>query len=115
EVAPMRRLTEVYGFHAAALDIRQNSAFHGVAIGQLLTIAGMDGSDYLNWPEDRKRELIDRELGSPRPFAVSSAALPPEAEASVAVLRLAREWSERHGSGGGGAVHRGLTAPASAA
>jgi phosphoenolpyruvate carboxylase len=101
EVAPVERLAQVYGFHAAALDMRQNSAFHGVAIGQLLTIAGMDGTDYPDWTEHRKRELIDRELGSPRPFAVSSAALPPEAEASVAVLRLVREWSQRHGCGVG--------------
>jgi phosphoenolpyruvate carboxylase len=113
EVAPVRRLTEVYGFHAAALDIRQNSAFHGVAIGQLLTIAGMDGADYPDWPEHRKRELIDRELNSPRPFAVSSAALPAEAEASVAVLRLAREWSERHGSGGVGQFIVSMTHAAS--
>jgi len=113
EVAPMRRLAAVYGFHAAALDIRQNSAFHGVAIGQLLTIAGMDGADYLNWPEHRKRELIDRELGSPRPFAVSSAALPPEAEAGVAVLRLAREWIEQHGSGGVGQFIVSMTHEAS--
>ena len=40
---PSERLAAVYGFHGAALDIRQNSAFHGVAIGQLLAIAGMDG------------------------------------------------------------------------
>jgi len=113
EVAPIERLAAVYGFHAAALDIRQNSAFHGVAIGQLLTIAGMNGADYLNWPEHRKRELIDRELGSPRPFAVSSAALPPEAEASVAVLRLAREWSEAHGSGGVGQFIVSMTHAAS--
>jgi phosphoenolpyruvate carboxylase len=113
EVAPVQRLAEVYGFHGAALDMRQNSAFHGVAIGQLLTIAGMDGADYLDWPEHRKRELIDRELGSPRPFAVSSAALPPEAEASVAVLRLAREWSERHGSGGVGQFIVSMTHAAS--
>ena len=113
EVAPVERLAAVYGFHAAALDIRQNSAFHGVAVGQLLTIAGMDGADYLNWPEHRKRELIDRELGSPRPFAVSSAALPPEAEASVSVLRLAREWSEKHGSGGVGQFIVSMTHEAS--
>jgi phosphoenolpyruvate carboxylase len=113
EVAPVERLAKVYGFHAAALDIRQNSAFHGVAIGQLLTIAGMDGADYLDWPEHRKRELIDRELCSPRPFAVSSAALPPEADASVAVLRLAREWSERHGSGGVGQFIVSMTHEAS--
>ncbi len=113
EVAPVERLTAVYGFHAAALDMRQNSAFHGVAIGQLLTIAGMDGVDYPDWTEDRKRELIDRELGSPRPFAVSSAALPAEAEASVAVLRLAREWGERHGSGGVGQFIVSMTHAAS--
>jgi phosphoenolpyruvate carboxylase len=113
EVAPLRRLTEVYGFHGAVLDMRQNSAFHGVAIGQLLTIAGMDGTDYPDWPEQRKRELIDRELGSPRPFAVSSAALPPEAEASVSVLRLAREWSEKHGSGGVGQFIVSMTHEAS--
>jgi phosphoenolpyruvate carboxylase len=113
EVAPVERLAAVYGFHAAALDIRQNSAFHGIAIGQLLTIAGMDGTDYLDWTEPRKRELIDRELGSPRPFAVSSAALPPEAEASVAVLRLAREWSEKHGSGGVGQFIVSMTHAAS--
>jgi phosphoenolpyruvate carboxylase len=113
EVAPLERLTEVYGFHAAALDIRQNSAFHGVAIGQLLTIAGMAGADYPDWTEPRKRELIDRELGSPRPFAVSSAALPPEAESSVAVLRLAREWSQRHGSGGVGSFIVSMTHEAS--
>jgi len=113
EVTPMQRLAAVYGFHSAALDMRQNSAFHGVAIGQLLTIAGMDGADYLDWTEHRKRELIDRELCSPRPFAVSSAALPPEAEASVAVLRLAREWSEKHGSGGVGQFIVSMTHEAS--
>lgn len=113
EVAPLERLTAVYGFHAAALDMRQNSAYHGIAIGQLLTIAGMDGADYPDWTEPRKRELIDRELNSPRPFAVASATLPPEAEASVGVLRLAREWSERHGSGGVGQFIVSMTHEAS--
>jgi phosphoenolpyruvate carboxylase len=73
----------------------------------------MDGADYFNWTEHRKRELIDRELNSPRPFAVSSAALPAEAEASVAVLRLAREWSEKHGSGGVGQFIVSMTHAAS--
>jgi len=93
--------------------MRQNSAYHGIAIGQLLTIAGMDGADYPDWTEPRKRELIDRELNSPRPFAVASATLPPEAEASVGVLRLAREWSERHGSGGVGQFIVSMTHEAS--
>jgi len=44
EVAPVQRLTAIYGFHGAALDIRQNSAFHSIAIGQLLTMAGLAAS-----------------------------------------------------------------------
>ena len=113
EVAPVQRLAAVYGFHGAALDIRQNSAFHNVAIGQLLTIAGVGGEDYPDWSEPRKRELIDRELNSPRPFAVSTAALPPEAEASVGVLRLVREWSDAHGYGGIGSFIVSMTHDAS--
>src|ERR1039458_3840192 len=46
-----------------------------------------------------KRRMIDRELESPRPFAVSSAALPPEAHECVGVLRLIRDWRDRHGPG----------------
>jgi phosphoenolpyruvate carboxylase len=97
EVAPVRKIAATYGFHTAALDIRQNSAFHDGAIGQLLAIAGLEDAAYPEWSEARKREYLDRELESPRPYAVSTAALPPEAEASVGVLRLVREWTERHG------------------
>jgi phosphoenolpyruvate carboxylase len=113
EVAPAERLAAVYGFHGASLDIRQHGAFHDRAIGQLLAIAGLGGADYAQWSEARKREMIDRELASPRPFAVSSTALPPEAEASVAVLRLVREWTEAHGYGGIGSFIVSMTHEAS--
>ena len=99
EVAPVERLVAAYGFHGASLDIRQSSTYHGIALGQLLSLGGLDGAEYPHWTEERKRALLDRELESPRPFAVSSAALPPEAEACVGVLRLIREWRETHGSG----------------
>lgn len=97
EVAHVQRIAGVYGFHTASLDIRQNSELHDIAIGRLLTMAGLDGAGYHEWEESRKRELIDRELESPRPFAVSTAPLPGEAETSVGVLRLVREWTARHG------------------
>jgi len=97
EVAPVRKIATTYGFHSAALDIRQNSGFHEAAIGQLLAIAGLEDAAYSEWSEARKRQYLDRELESPRPYAVSTAALPGEAQASVGVLRLVREWMERHG------------------
>ncbi|HLK51275.1 MAG TPA: phosphoenolpyruvate carboxylase [Bryobacteraceae bacterium] len=113
EVAPLEDLVRAYGFHGASLDIRQANAFHGVAIGQLLEVGGLDGADYAQWTEPRKRELLDRELDSRRPFAVSSAALESEAEAAVGVLRLMREWRERHGPGAIGAYVVSMTHTAS--
>ncbi|HWQ54740.1 MAG TPA: phosphoenolpyruvate carboxylase [Bryobacteraceae bacterium] len=101
EVKPLERMAATFGFHMASVDIRQNSAFHDRAVAQLLTAAGLDGEDYPEWDEPRRLELVKRELESPRPFAVGSAGLPDEADATVGVLRLARKWIERQG-------HRGI-------
>jgi len=113
EVGAVRHLVAAYGFHGASLDIRQTSAFHTTAIAQLLTVAGLDGSGYPNWSEERKRAELDRELDSPRPFAVASARLPAEAEACVGVLRLIREWREGHGPGAIGSYVVSMTHTAS--
>ena len=43
DVAPVRRSVEVFGFHLAQLDIRQNSVFHAKALTQLLGAAGVSG------------------------------------------------------------------------
>ena len=101
EVASVARAVSTFGFHLASLDIRQNSEYHDEAVAELLAIAGLDGGDYAEWPESRRLELLTKELASPRPFAVATTELPPEAGASVGVLRLARAWAERYG-------HRGI-------
>jgi phosphoenolpyruvate carboxylase len=103
EAAPVEHLALVYGFHAASLDIRQNSAVHAVALRQLFELAGITGEE----------QQIDRELDSPRPFTVSSAALPAEADGCVGVLRLVREWRERHGEGAIGSYVVSMTHSAS--
>ena len=54
-------------------------------------------------------ELAQRELCSPRPFAVATAELPAEAAASVGVLRLVREWMESHGQRGVGPMIVSMT------
>ena len=113
EVAPVERLAAAYGFHGAALDIRQHSLYTAAAVGQLRMVAGLESEGYEQWSEERKRAEVDRELESPRPFAVSSAALPSEAESSVGVLRLVRGWQERHGARGIGAFVVSMTHGAS--
>jgi phosphoenolpyruvate carboxylase len=109
EVAPIQRLTASYGFHGASLDIRQSSAVYSAAVEQLLGVAGLQEQGFAGWSEDRKRALLDRELDSPRPFAVASAPLQPEAEESVGVLRLIRDWAARHGFGGIGPLIVSMT------
>jgi phosphoenolpyruvate carboxylase len=83
QVTPLQALAAAYGFHGAALDLRQNSAFHIRAIEQLLTAAGAEDNAYSKWPEEKRRQWIDQEFASPRPFTVSTASLPPEADDSV--------------------------------
>lgn len=97
QVTPVAWLASAYEFHGAALDIRQNSSFHSRAVQQLMAIAGLDGADYLKWPEDRKRAWLDAELESPRPFTVPTTPLPAEAEASTSLMRLLRDWIAEHG------------------
>lgn len=109
DVEPVGRMAATFGFHLATLDIRQNSEFHDRALGQLLATAGLDGADYTEWSEDRRLALLDRELRSPRPFAVATAELPPEASETVAVLRLVRAWTERHGYQGIGPLIVSMT------
>ena len=113
EVAPVARIAATFGFHLAALDIRQSGAFHSRAIAQLLALAGLDGVDYPEWNETRKRQLLDGELASPRPFAVETASLPAEADATIGVLRLVRDWTARHGNRGIGSLIVSMTHGAS--
>ncbi len=108
-VAPVRRLLEAYGFHGATLDLRQNSAFHNRAVKQLFEAAGSTDAAFGEWSEQRRCQWIDSELESPRPFTVSSAALAPEASASVGLFRLVREWVAEHGHHGIGSFIVSMT------
>src|SRR6185295_9713813 len=78
-IAPFRRQLVAFGFHSAALDIRQNSAFHEKALAQLLAAAGVpDGASFVEWSVEAKRALLERELASPRPFLAPGMSAGPE-------------------------------------
>ena len=69
EVKNAIRIAETFGFHLAAVDIRQNSGFHDKAIQELMDAAGYDGSDFVNNQESWRVHFIDQELNNTRPFA----------------------------------------------
>ncbi len=109
DVRPVRRLVRTFGFHLAALDIRQNSGFHDLALGQLLEAAGWASANYAGWSWDQRLELLRAELGSPRPFAHAAAPLAAEAAATVGVLRVVRQEIVEHGPSGIGSLIVSMT------
>jgi phosphoenolpyruvate carboxylase len=109
DVAPVLRAIEVFGFHLACLDIRQNSQFHEKALTQLLSAAGIDGNDYGDWSETERLRFLDRELRSPRPFLHPNATAGPEARAVLDCYRVIARQIERRGPAGVGALVVSMT------
>ncbi len=99
-IRPLRHKLEIFGFHLAAIDIRQNSEFHDQAIAQLLEMAGVaEGASYADWPEEWRLEFLNRELQSTRPFVHDDLSVGPQADAVLASYRVLvahrREWNCR--------------------
>jgi phosphoenolpyruvate carboxylase len=63
------RTISAFGLHLATLDIREHAAAHHRALAQLFDRLDGSGPRYLELERDRRRELLARELTSPRPLA----------------------------------------------
>jgi phosphoenolpyruvate carboxylase len=63
EVLRVIRIVDVFGFHGAVLDIRQNSHFHDLAIAQLMTAAGVQGADrFIHQSQEERLPFLLTEL-----------------------------------------------------
>ncbi len=110
DVNPVLRSLDVFGFHTATLDIRQNSDFHEQALIQLLEAAGMaEAEHYADWDEEARRAFLTRELESPRPLAPTGMQLGDEAEAAVETLYVLSMYREQYGTAGLGAYIVSMT------
>lgn len=109
DVLPVQRLVDVFGFHLARLDVRQNSAFHDKAIAQLMEAAGLDGSLFLNGSEEERLAFLEKELKSLRPFARTDHPLGPEARVTVDSLNVLHDELVAHGRAGLGALIISMT------
>ncbi|MGH7481612.1 MAG: phosphoenolpyruvate carboxylase, partial [Longimicrobiales bacterium] len=72
-----RVLARTFGFHLAALDVRQHSAVHERAVAELLRRAGVV-DDYAALDEPAKLDVLRRELEHPRPLVPPDAEVEPE-------------------------------------
>ncbi len=81
---------KTFGFHLAALDIRQHSAVHERAVAELLQAAGVAGH-YSKLTEAEKIDRLTQELQNPRPLTPHGAALSAETQRTLASFRVIRE------------------------
>jgi phosphoenolpyruvate carboxylase len=84
-VARLLVLARTFGFHMAALDVRQHSSVHEETVAALLAAAGV-ASDYTRLDEAQRVELLDRALRSRRPLRTPGMALPDSARETLATF-----------------------------
>jgi phosphoenolpyruvate carboxylase len=110
DVEPVITLVKTFGFGLANLDVRQNSAFHDRALSQLLACAGIaDAATYPEWPNERRRRLLEDELATRRPFSARKDVEGHEARAVLDVYQVLARHRARHGSEGLGALIISMT------
>ncbi|TAN47167.1 MAG: phosphoenolpyruvate carboxylase [Methylococcaceae bacterium] len=92
----LRRAVTVFGFHLAALDLRQNSAVHARTVGELLTAAGW--GDYAGLNEDERINLLLQELSTARPLTSEFLPYSAETRSELAIFHGARAIQQRYGA-----------------
>jgi len=72
-IQPLKRMLDVFGFHLASLDIRQNSAFHDTAAEEILVAAGVEeGATFSQWSEEKRVAFLTESLESASPLLPES-------------------------------------------
>ncbi len=94
----LQRAVDVFGFHLAPIDLRQNSDVHERTIAELF-VAATPGFDYKALSERERVELLRRELVSPRPLFSPFIAYDEETAGELGLFRAAAVIRSKYGSG----------------
>jgi len=92
----LRRAVDAFGFHLAAIDLRQNADVHERTIGELFAVA-RPSIAYQALGEDDRIELLMAELATARPLASPFVSYSAETAAELAILREAATAHRRYG------------------
>ena len=96
----LRRLlrgVQVFGFHLAPIDLRQNSDVHARSVAELLAAAGRC-PDYEALAEAERIALLVAELATPRPLHSPYLTYSEETQGELAIFFAARELRGRYGA-----------------
>jgi len=94
----LQRAVDVFGFHLAPIDLRQNSDVHERTVAEILAAAS-PGLDYRAMSEAERVELLRRELTAPRPLVSPFIAYSEETAGELAVFRAAAAIRKTYGPG----------------
>ena len=94
----LQRALDVFGFHLAPIDLRQNSDVHERTVAEILAAAS-PGLDYRNSSEAERVALLRRELSSPRPLVSPFIAYSEETAGELGVFRAAAAIRRTYGAG----------------
>jgi phosphoenolpyruvate carboxylase len=92
----LRRAVDVFGFHLAALDLRQNSGVHERTVDEMLGLV-QPGLDYARLVERERIRLLLAELGTARPLASAFLPYSDETKSELAILAATAEAQRRYG------------------
>ncbi len=97
-LARLVRAVDVFGFHLARLDLRQNSDVHARCIADLFAAAGVE-ANYEALGEEARVALLRRELANPRPLTGTDLPQSDETRSELAILAAARAARTKFGNG----------------
>jgi len=101
EVDPVIRIVEVFGFHLAAMDIRQNSGRHDEAIEELEAIRGAESKiPYRTRPENERRALLEGWLKKTPWTTEEAMAAGPAAAEVIGTYQTLAQHAKSHGIDG---------------
>lgn len=92
----LRTAVRVFGFHLATMDLRQNSAVHARAVGELLASVGVE-PNYATLSEQDRVALLLRELSSPRLLRLPDGAYSAETQRELDIADRAAALKKRFG------------------
>jgi phosphoenolpyruvate carboxylase len=92
----IRRAIELFGFHLAPLDLRQNSDVHARVVHELFETA-RPGTDYAGRSEEGRIALLLAELATPRLLASPYWHYSEETADELAIFHAARDMHRRYG------------------
>lgn len=93
---PLMRAVEVFGFHLATVDLRQNSDRHEAAVAELLKAAWL-AADYSVLDEDDKVKMLLGVLRDPRGLRIPHNGYSAQTRSELDIFEAAREMLEVFG------------------